>query len=121
MVSVRLAGSPMYHGCFTCAHRRSMSILYHLRAILYQAKHVRARTIFPSFAVKALAGLLVFCAVACSDHPTRAGETGGTLVISTTADPGTLFPPLLYMTQGKQIAEQLYDYLADVGPEMNTR
>jgi peptide/nickel transport system substrate-binding protein len=41
-------------------------------------------------------------------------------VIATTADPGTLFPPLLNTTQGIQIAQQLYDYLADVGPEMNT-
>ena len=42
-------------------------------------------------------------------------------MISTTADPGTLFPPLIGTTQGKQISEQIYDYLADVGPEMNTR
>jgi peptide/nickel transport system substrate-binding protein len=42
-------------------------------------------------------------------------------VISTTADPGTLFPPLIATTQAKQIVEQIYDYLADVGPEMNTR
>jgi len=42
-------------------------------------------------------------------------------VISTTADPGTLFPPLIMRTQAKQITEQIYDYLADVGPEMNTR
>jgi peptide/nickel transport system substrate-binding protein len=98
-----------------------MSILYHFRAIFYQDKNVRARTISPLFAVKTLAVLVLFCAVACSEHSRRADVTGGTLVISTTADPGTLFPPLLYMTQGKQIAEQLYDYLADVGPEMNTR
>lgn len=61
--------------------------------------------------------------VACSERsPARlAGEPGGTLVISTTADPGTLFPPLIVRTQAKQITEQIYDYLADVGPEMNTR
>jgi peptide/nickel transport system substrate-binding protein len=98
-----------------------MSILYHLRAILYQSKNVRARTIPGLLAVKTLAVSFLLCAVACSENATKSGETGGTLVISTTADPGTLFPPLLYMTQGKQIAEQLYDYLADVGPEMNTR
>lgn len=46
---------------------------------------------------------------------------GGTLVISTTADPGRLFPPFIASVQGLQIAEQIYDYLADVGPAMNTR
>lgn len=66
---------------------------------------------------------LTLCVAACTERPgdRAAGETGGTLVISTTADPGTLFPPLMVMTQAKQITEQIYDYLADVGPEMNTR
>jgi peptide/nickel transport system substrate-binding protein len=50
-----------------------------------------------------------------------ATDSGGTLVISTTTDPGTLFPPLIGTTPAKQITEQIYDYLADVGPEMNTR
>ena len=72
---------------------------------------------------KAAAVLLTLCTAACSEHSRNAttGEPGGTLVISTTGDPGTLFPPLIGTTQGKQIAEQIYDYLADVGPEMNTR
>jgi peptide/nickel transport system substrate-binding protein len=72
---------------------------------------------------KAAAVLLTLSIAACSEHSgsTKAGEPGGTLVISTTGDPGTLFPPLIRTTQGKQIAEQIYDYLADVGPEMNTR
>lgn len=72
---------------------------------------------------KAAAALLTLCIAACSERPgnTGAAEPGGTLVISTTADPGTLFPPLVFTTQGKQISEQIYDYLADVGPEMNTR
>jgi len=72
---------------------------------------------------KVAAVLVVLCATACSERPgnTRAGETGGTLVISTTGDPGTLFPPLIRTIQGKQISEQIYDYLADVGPEMDTR
>ena len=71
----------------------------------------------------AAAILVMLCAAACSENSgsTKADETGGTLVISTTGDPGTLFPPLIRTTQGKQISEQIYDYLADVGPEMNTR
>jgi peptide/nickel transport system substrate-binding protein len=61
--------------------------------------------------------------LACTEtSPARdVGETGGTLVISTTADPGTLFPPFALTAQAKQINEQIYDYLADVGPEMDTR
>ena len=72
---------------------------------------------------KATAVLLTLVITACSEHSrsTASGELGGTLVISTTGDPGTLFPPLIRTTQGKQISEQIYDYLADVGPEMNTR
>jgi peptide/nickel transport system substrate-binding protein len=72
--------------------------------------------------MKALVVLSSLWILACSDRQKSAtmGEPGGTLVISTTADPGTLFPPLLYTTQGRQIAEQIYDHLADVGPEMNT-
>lgn len=62
-------------------------------------------------------------AMACSDRTSNQGpgEPGGTLVIATTADPGTLFPPLAGTVQAKQITEQIYDYLADVGPGMNTR
>jgi len=52
---------------------------------------------------------------------TGPADTGGTVVIATTADPGTLFPPFGITTQAKQISEQIYDYLADVGPDLNTR
>ncbi|MEO8909683.1 MAG: peptide ABC transporter substrate-binding protein [Gemmatimonadaceae bacterium] len=67
--------------------------------------------------------LLLTFVIACSDRTDgrTASEPGGTLVIATTADPGTLFPPLMGSTQAKQITEQIYDYLADVGPGMNTR
>jgi peptide/nickel transport system substrate-binding protein len=72
---------------------------------------------------KLVALSFVSVVVSCSERSPAglAGEPGGTLVISTTADPGTLFPPLIMRTQAKQITEQIYDYLADVGPEMNTR
>jgi peptide/nickel transport system substrate-binding protein len=43
------------------------------------------------------------------------------MVIATTMDPGTLFPPFGVTVQAKQITEQIYDYLADVGPDFNTR
>ncbi|MFL5593522.1 MAG: peptide ABC transporter substrate-binding protein [Gemmatimonadaceae bacterium] len=65
-------------------------------------------------------GCLVF---GCRDRaPAEASaENGGTLVVATTEDPGTLFPPFTVSVQAKQITEQIYDYLADVGPELDTR
>ena len=65
---------------------------------------------------------LVPMVVACSERSRKSGaESGGTLVISTTSDPGTLFPPFGITVQSKQITEQIYDYLADVGPDLNTQ
>jgi len=67
--------------------------------------------------------VLAILAGGCTEHAPGAApaDAGGTLVISTTGDPGTLFPPLVTSTQAKQITEQIYDYLADVGPGMDTR
>jgi len=66
---------------------------------------------------------LVLLIGGCAEGAPGTGHanSGGTLVITTTADPGTLFPPFGIATQAKQITEQLYDYLADVGPDLNTR
>jgi peptide/nickel transport system substrate-binding protein len=59
--------------------------------------------------------------IACFDStPTAKSSTGGTLVIAAAADPNLLFPPLLVSTQARQVAEQIYDYLVVVGPELNT-
>jgi peptide/nickel transport system substrate-binding protein len=57
----------------------------------------------------------------CTDTQSGArANSGGTLVIATTLDPGSLFPPFALRVQAKQIDEQIYDYLADVGPGLNT-
>jgi len=66
---------------------------------------------------------LVLLIGGCTEGAPGTGHanSGGTLVITTTADPGTLFPPFGITTQAKQITEQIYDYLADVGPDLNTR
>jgi peptide/nickel transport system substrate-binding protein len=70
---------------------------------------------------KLVAVSFVSCVIACTElTPDSARDPGGTLVISATADPGTLFPPFAFTNQAKQITEQIYDYLADVGPDMNT-
>lgn len=59
--------------------------------------------------------------VACADsNPSPSPSVGGTLVIATTTDPNLLFPPLIVSLTARQVAEQIYDYLIVVGPEMNT-
>ena len=68
--------------------------------------------------------VLIVCTglIACSENGARQrADTGGTIVVAALHDPGTLFPPFITTVQGKQIAEQIYDYLADVGPDLNTR
>ena len=47
-------------------------------------------------------------------------RVGGTIVISTPADADILFPPLILSVQGKQVVDQIFDNLADVGPSLNT-
>lgn len=66
---------------------------------------------------------MLIAVLGCGDRAATVarGETGGTLVIASAADPGTLFPPLAMRNEARQISEQIYDYLADVGPDMNTR
>jgi peptide/nickel transport system substrate-binding protein len=74
--------------------------------------------------MKRIVAIALFSVIGgCTEHApgARLADAGGTLVIATTSDPVTLFPPFVITTQGKQISEQIYDYLADVGPDLNTR
>jgi peptide/nickel transport system substrate-binding protein len=41
-------------------------------------------------------------------------------VISTSADADVLLPPLTMTLQGKQVVDQIFDNLADIGPALNT-
>jgi peptide/nickel transport system substrate-binding protein len=72
-------------------------------------------------AVLALFALLMACA---SDRRTEAPDTkgpvGGTIVLSSSADADVLFPPLTMTLQGKQVVDQIFDNLADIGPALNT-
>src|SRR6266487_4365627 len=72
---------------------------------------------------KLAACVLFFLLGSCTDRSRGVGsaETGGTLVIATTTDPGSLFPPFVMTTQARQITELIYDYLADVGAQLDTR
>jgi len=65
--------------------------------------------------------LMVMMASACQDDTrARAGDAGGTMVIVTTADADILFPPLVSSALGRPVTELIYDYLAEVGKDMNT-
>src|SRR6187549_1852558 len=73
--------------------------------------------------VRAFGLVALFVIAACTDSRPSAGERGGrggTLVIATNQDPKVVFPPLIASSQGRQVAESIYDYLAVVGPDMNT-
>lgn len=76
-------------------------------------KSIRNRaTLWCAFAVAAatLAG--------CREKP-QAAAGGGTLVVSTASDADNLFPPLIISSQGRQVAEQIFEPLADVGDSLN--
>jgi peptide/nickel transport system substrate-binding protein len=47
-------------------------------------------------------------------------RVGGTIVISASADADILFPPLTLSVQGRQVSDQIFDNLADIGPALNT-
>ena len=49
-----------------------------------------------------------------------AGDVGGTLIIALPAEPPTLMPPLLRYTQEKEVADQVFDFLAEIGPDLNS-
>ena len=57
--------------------------------------------------MKYLAIVALLAMGGCSDRQGHArAENGGTLVIVTTADPGSLFPPLIITSEAKQIGER---------------
>src|SRR4051812_72920 len=61
-----------------------------------------------------LPGILILGACSGDRH------VGGTIVISSAADADALFPPLTLTLQGKEVVDQVFDNLADVGPALNT-
>ena len=58
----------------------------------------------------------IFLLSACSSER----RVGGTIVISSAADADILFPPLTISLIGKQVTDQIFDKLADIGPALNT-
>jgi peptide/nickel transport system substrate-binding protein len=65
-----------------------------------------------------LLGVLLALA-ACGDTPDRSAHpVPQTLVIATPADADALVPPLVGSTQGKQVMDMVFDYLAALGDSM---
>ncbi|HEX6251688.1 MAG TPA: peptide ABC transporter substrate-binding protein [Gemmatimonadaceae bacterium] len=66
--------------------------------------------------------LACFLAAACGDEPATpsAGDVGGTVVVSAAADADALIPPLISQSSGRQVAEQIFDRLAEIGGDLNT-
>jgi peptide/nickel transport system substrate-binding protein len=69
--------------------------------------------------------LILTLAAACSPNgdgksSAATGPVGGTIVISTAADADVLLPPLTLTVQGRQVVDQIFDNLADIGPSLNT-
>jgi peptide/nickel transport system substrate-binding protein len=58
----------------------------------------------------------VLLSAACS----RDRGVGGTIVISSAGDADVLFPALTVSVLGKQVTDQVFDNLADIGPGLNT-
>jgi peptide/nickel transport system substrate-binding protein len=69
-------------------------------------------------AFRILSVLAVALLAACGSE-SRPATGGGTLVISTAADADQLFPPLIVTSQGRQVAEQIFEPLADIGDSLN--
>lgn len=66
--------------------------------------------------------LLALALAACTTDTSGNGSTaaGGTLVISVSGDPETLFPPLSESVTSQIIDDLVYDRLAEIGDSLNT-
>ncbi len=69
---------------------------------------------------KVLSAVLVFTVFGsgCAEDP--GSKVGGTIVFSASADADVLIPPLTLTVLGKQIVDQMFDNLADIGEDLNT-
>jgi peptide/nickel transport system substrate-binding protein len=76
-----------------------------------------------SLRIRRLVLLPLLATAACDrskSDAAAAGETGGTLIIAVPAEPETLFPPNVTMTQEGAVVGVLFDRLADIGPSLET-
>jgi peptide/nickel transport system substrate-binding protein len=64
--------------------------------------------------------LLVATTVACGSGTSSSSEGRGTVVIATGQEPGIIVPPLVISLTGKQVIDQIFDYLADPPADLST-
>jgi peptide/nickel transport system substrate-binding protein len=74
-----------------------------------------------SFAVLLAFPTLALAASCGGGADTTGGETGGTIVVVLPADPKTLFPPVEATAEAMMVITQVYDKLANIGDDMNSR
>ena len=67
-----------------------------------------------------LATLLILSGCDREDASDDGTPAGGTLVIASAADARGLLPPLIDDASSKQVADQIFDRLAEIGPDLNT-
>ncbi|HEX3532848.1 MAG TPA: ABC transporter substrate-binding protein [Gemmatimonadaceae bacterium] len=65
-------------------------------------------------------GIAVLVACSPEGRSGAKGPVGGTIVISTAADADNMLPPLTLTVQGRQVVDQMFDNLADIGTSLNT-
>ena len=77
---------------------------------------MRSRPLLLGVLLAPLAPLALAACGGASDRPQRTAPQ--TLVIATPADADALVPPLVASTQGKQVMDMVFDYLAALGDSM---
>lgn len=81
---------------------------------------MRVSPLRPAPAHLALAGALAISLAACRGAERTSGDVGGTLVIATPADARSIVPTLYRATTDKQVADLMFDHLAEIGDSLNT-
>jgi peptide/nickel transport system substrate-binding protein len=93
----------------------------HAQARAVEFTSSRTTSMHPERIAATLACLLVAGGCAGPERSASAGEdVGGTVIIALPAEPRVLVPPLVSVTSEKQIIDQIFEPLADIGPELNT-
>ena len=67
-----------------------------------------------------LARIVVLAVIAGGCGENTNGKVGGTIVLSASADADVLVPPVTFSLLGKQVVDQMFDNLADIGEGLNT-
>jgi peptide/nickel transport system substrate-binding protein len=75
---------------------------------------------YSAFAPMMVSALLAACSAEGGKAGDAKGLVGGTIVLSSAADADALVPPLTMTLQGRQVVDQMFDNLADIGPALNT-